>query len=184
MSESINWKDLKQVAEDATKPLPDGDYPVTVTKADLKKASTGSDMVAVQLTVTAGDRAGRIIFNNFVFSPEKPFALKMWFDNLAAFGLDDSFFGMGPSLEHVAAALLNKSAIVTTKIREWNGRQMNDCSGFKSAGGAMGAIVGLPTVGATAAASGSAPPVPAVSSSLPPIPQAGGNSSTPPQPNF
>jgi hypothetical protein len=181
MSEGINWKDLKQQADDATKPLPDGDYPVTVTKSELKKASTGADMVVVQLTVTGGDRAGRVLFNNFVFSPEKAFALKMWFDHLGAFGLDDNFFANGPTLEHVASALLNRSAIVTTSVREWQGRQLNECKQFKPAGG----VPGLPsTMPMASAAAGSMPPVPSVSSSLPPVPAVASGTNTPPVPNF
>jgi hypothetical protein len=177
----IDWMSLKQQADDATKPLPNADYPITITKSELKKASTGADMVVVQMTVTAGDRQGRVLFNNFVFSPEKAFALKMWFDHLRAFGLDDNFFAQGPSLDQVAAALLGRSAIVTTEVREWQGRQMNDCKAFAPAGG----LAGMPTLGlAAVGASGSTPPVPTVSSSQPPIPAPAASTNTPPVPNF
>lgn len=186
----IDWASLKQQAEDATRPLPDGDYPVVVTKAELKKASTGADMIVAHLTVTGGALQGRIVFNNFVFSPEKAFALKMWFDALAAFGLNDAFFAQGPSLEQVAAALVNRTAITTVGTREWQGRQLNECKSFK-VGGVAGVPAGVPSVAANipvpaaaSAASTSMPPVPAVSSSVPPVPNVPTVPSAPPVANF
>lgn len=181
MSEGIDWASLRSTADKATKPLPDGDYKVQCTKAELVTATTGSLMVKVNLTVTEGEWANRIIFNNFVFSPEKPFALKMWFDNLGAFGLNDQFFAQGPSLEQVAGAILERYAIVTLKQREWpegSGTMRNECADFKTAGGVSAmmapAVSNIPSPAAPAAASGAVPPVPKVAA----------GSSTPPTPNF
>lgn len=200
MGESINWGALKKEADDVTKPVPDGDYPTQVTKSELKPASTGAQMVVVQLTIIDGPHKGRIIFNNFVFSPDKAFALKMWFDNLAAFGLDDRFFGTGPSLEQVAAALLNRTAIVTVGQREWplgSGTMRNEPKAFKRGGSAqqlamaaasagVSGTPGMPPVPAPAAASPSQPPVPSapVVPSVGAGPTVGATPGAPPTPAF
>lgn len=186
----IDWKALKQQADDATRPLEDGDYPVQVTKSEMKIATTGAPMIVVSLTVSGGPRAGRVLFNNFVFSPEKAFALKMWFDALGAFGIDDAVFSTGPSIEQIAQLLMGRSAIVTVGQKEYpagSGVMRNECKSFKR-GGAPG-IPGSPMVGVSAGVpsgvpSASMPPVPSVSSSLPPIPQPAVSSSTPPTPAF
>lgn len=185
MSEGIDWASLRTSADKATKPLPKADYRIQVTKSELTKAqSSGADMIKVNLTVVEGEWASRILFNNFVFSPEKAFALKMWFDNLGAFGLDDAFFAQGPSLSQVAMALLERFAIVSVDQREWpagSGTMRNECVGFKPITGA--AAVRMPSAVAAGAAVIPSPSV-APSGAVPPVPKVAAGTSTPPTPNF
>lgn len=188
---AVNWGSLKQQADDATKPVPAGDYPVQCTKAESKKASTGSDMIVLNLTIAGGEKAGRGLMSNIVFTPEKAFAMKMWFDRLGAFGLDDNFFASDESpsqeasLTRIAQALVGRTAIAEVGIKEYpkgSGTMRNEVTGFKP-----GAIVTIDSMyvpaGYAGGMSASVPPTPSVPS-LPPTPQPAVSTSTPPQPAF
>jgi hypothetical protein len=168
---SVNWSALRKTAEDATKPLPEGKYNVTVVKSEFKTATTGSLMIVTTLEVDDGPAKGRRLFTNFVLAPDSPFALSMFFRNMAAFGLDEAFFNSlqqsGMSLEasmsQIAATLQNRSAQADVGIRTWQGQERNECKTFtpKLGGGpaAPGAAIGPATLSGPAAPSvGSAVP--------------------------
>jgi hypothetical protein len=50
------------------KPLPDGEYTVSVEKAVLKETKNGKPMVAFQFNIEEGEYSGRKIFKNAVIS--------------------------------------------------------------------------------------------------------------------
>jgi hypothetical protein len=180
---SQTWQSLKKQADDASKPLPDDWYEVTVAKAEVKTASTGSLMIVAQLAVTAGPHTNRRLFNNFVLSVDSSFALSMFFKNMTAFGLDDNFFAQlpvngddwSPGLQLVAEALLGRNAKAQVGTRTWNGQERNEILQL-----AQSTRVGAPTVnvvtpggssnsaptpnlgGGTQVAAASVPPVPSV----------------------
>jgi hypothetical protein len=147
--ESVKWSALRKSAEDSVKPLPDGQYNVKVEKAEAVKSSTGKDMLKLVVIVEDGPHAGRRLWPNFVLSPESPFAMNLFFQNLAGFGLDEDFFtvleesglGVEDSLALVAEALVGRTASGTTTQREFKNRVMNDIDGFKVGGSAANAPV-------------------------------------------
>jgi hypothetical protein len=135
---TIDWSALKKEADDAIKPLDEGDYDLLVEKSELKfAAKTGAPMVVLQMKVVNGPKSGRIVFTNIVFSTDKAFALAMWFKKLAAFGLDDAYFARGPELDDIAVSLLGRYVTATLGIREWNDTKSNDVSSFKPTIGAI-----------------------------------------------
>lgn len=130
----IDWAALRQTADDATRPVPEGEYDLTVTKSEVKTASTGSKMIALTLRVEGGPSNGKNIFNNLVLSLENQFALARWFRTLDAFGLDSNWFSANsPSLEQVAATLLGLHIRGTVSIRQWQGQDRNEITGFAPA---------------------------------------------------
>ena len=161
MSE-FDWNALRQIGEDATRALPVGKYRVIVTKAEAVKASTGADMIKATFEVMEGQFKGRNLFNNFVLSTEKPFALAMFFKNLAAFGLDGNFFAQNPgNLDAVAANLVNKQAVVGVKIEPFQGLDRNQVESCE------------PVTGGIGLSSGPSLSVPSIPAGVPSIPQAG-----------
>lgn len=48
-------------------PVPDGEYLLKVVKAEEKKTQNGRPMVSVQLKITDGEHAGRVVFHNVTF---------------------------------------------------------------------------------------------------------------------
>jgi hypothetical protein len=80
---TYNWSEMEQ---EATIVL-EGDFPVTVVKTEATKSANGKDMIKTQFKIDSGTYAGRKLFTNFVISPESPGAMRMFFTQLAVFGL-------------------------------------------------------------------------------------------------
>lgn len=176
---TVSWGSLKKTAEDAIKPLPADWYDVTIEKAEATTSSTGKPMIKIMLTVDSGPMAGqRKIPTQFTVSPESPFALTMFFKQLAAFGLGDAFFsslqGADQELEigiqTIAANLLGRQARAKIEPRAYQGVERDNCSEFAIKPGA-GIVANAMVVGTAGG-----PPIPP---SGPPTPQ-----STPPVPTY
>lgn len=173
------WNALRKQAEDASKPLPEDWYEVTVTKTESTIASTGSPMIKATLDVNSGPQAGnRKVWTQFVMKAETPFVVQMFFQNLAAFGLDENFFnGLPDDIEAgmpiIAQALDGRSARAKIGPRAYNGVDRDNVFEFapsaKNNNNATGlpggaAPTGPPTPGAAAAPSVSqGPPTPGAS---------------------
>lgn len=147
--DSVKWGALRKSAEDSVKPLPDGMYNVKVEKAEAVKSSTGKDMLKLVLVVEDGPHASRRLWSNLVLSPESPFAMNLFFQNLAGFGLNDEFFtvleesglGVEDSFALIAETLVGRTASGTTAQREFKNRIISDIDGFKVGGSAANASV-------------------------------------------
>lgn len=196
---SIPWSDLQRTAEEGTRPVPVGDYRVEIVSAKATIASTGAEMIKVSLKILDGPHAGRTLLNQFVLSPDNPFALKIFFRHMAALGISDVATVAPNGMEQLAEALLHRVAYATVSIGEWQGVSRNQVDNIKSGPGSgpAGSATSGPVPGAARATSTAptprvAPPspsVPASSPSQPPrpaqSPQPGtpsGAPSTPPPP--
>lgn len=125
-----SWKKLR---ENATTNLT-GDFPVEVVKATHGESSNKNPMVKVQLKVTAGPFAGRVIFHNFVLS-DNQFVQRKFFTDLAVLGADDAFFDQEPSMDMLCSQIMGRQAVVTVEPREWNGEMRENVTAFKAATG-------------------------------------------------
>lgn len=133
---TYNWAEMQQ---EATVILV-GEFPVTVVKSEAVKTQNGKDMIKAQFKIDAGTYAGRKLFSNFVISPESPGAMRMFFSQLAVFGLDAAFFasiaGQPPSV--IAAALDGRKAIAIVDKGVWQGAEREEIKGYKPALGGHG----------------------------------------------
>lgn len=120
----FDWSALQKEAEDTV--LAEGDYVAQVTKAEATTSSTQKPMIKIQFTIVEGPKRDRKVFTQFVLAADSPFALKRWFQNLAALGLDASYFGRNPSLAQIAQDLMNRGAVITVGIRQWQGNDTNE----------------------------------------------------------
>jgi hypothetical protein len=131
-----NWKDLKKRGDDATRPAEPGWYVIECIKSEARKASTtGNPMIAVQFKIVEGPAAGKTVFNNFNLTPDSDFALGIFFNHLAAFGLDEAFFSTDPSIEQVAASLVGRQANVELEIQPFNGIDRNRVKNLRALDG-------------------------------------------------
>ena len=165
----VSWNNLLEEAAASGggyEPLPDGDYDVVITEATHTQTSTGKLMFKVKMKVESGPHANRIVYNQFVISPDSPVALSIFFNQMRALGLTQEFFAGSPSENQVCAGLVNKRAIVTLTQREYNGQQRNEVKSLKAPAGGNPAVAAAPVAGVPVvdAAAPVAPPVP---SSLP-----------------
>ena len=123
----VSWKELMENAGSGNfEPLPSGDYDVEVVKSEPTTSSTGKLMYKVQMKVTGGPHNGRIVFNQFVVSPENANALGFFFTHMRALGLDAAFFSNEPDSATIAGAMVGKRSRVTLTQRDWNGSPRNE----------------------------------------------------------
>lgn len=149
-------------------PLPPGDYDVEIVKSEAKQSSSGKTMFAVQMKVLNGPNANRVVWNQFVVSPENPNALSYFFQHMAILGLDAQFFAANPPEATVASALVGRRCTVTLDQRTWQGTIRNNVKSLKK-------LAGVPAAPAAPAAAPAAPaPAPAAPAAAPapaPVPE-------------
>jgi hypothetical protein len=143
---TYNWAEMQQ---EATIVL-EGDFPVVAVKTEAVKSANGKDMIKVQFKIESGTYAGRKLFTNFVISPESPGAMRMFFTQLAVFGLDSAFFASiaGQPPTAIAQALDGRKAIAVVGKGVWQGTEREEIKGYKPALGGHGGgafVAGLGT---------------------------------------
>lgn len=160
------WGSLRQVAEDATKPLPDDWYDVIIEKTEATTASTGSPMIKIILVVTSGPQANnRKIWTQAVFKDDSPFAMNMFFKTVGAFGLDENFFNTLPDniadgIPLIARALEGRTARAHIAPRPYQGVERDNVMEYMPDGkeqpvvptGGVGSVAGAPTPGGVVSA--------------------------------
>lgn len=133
---SYNWAEMQQ---EATVVLT-GEFPVQVVNADAVKSANGKDMIKVKFKIESGNYAGRALFTNFVISPESSGAMRMFFSQLAVFGLDAAFFASiaGQPPTAIAQALDGRKAIAVVGKNVYQGTEREQINGYKPALGGHG----------------------------------------------
>ena len=167
---TIDWKSLRQTAEDSARPLPPDWYDVVCDKAEATVASTGSDMLKVTLRVTGGPHDGRPLWTNFVLTPDNGFALNIFFRNVQAFGVDPAIVAPAGSLAEVALALIGRTARAQVGVRTWQGQERNEIVNVVPSGTAQVPVPGAGSGPALSGPVGPAVSVPSPSSPSPMIP--------------
>lgn len=169
-------------------PIGDYDFEVIDTLVKTSSSGSGNEMIVTKLRCLVGPYASKTITNNFVLTADNPSALNIFFRHMAAFGLDDSFFGQlgSQGLAPVAQALKGRRARITIGHRQWNGTNQNDIKAIQPLVGGVGvtantvpnAVAGMvpPTSIPTPGAASAVPPPP------PPPPPTQEHTSPPPPP--
>lgn len=162
-----SWEDLLNDAGgagDSFEPLPAGDYDFVIDSCDATQTQNQKTMYKARCKVEEGSpHAGRLVFHNFVVSPENPNALAIFFRQMNVLGLDRQFFSSNPGDHNVAEALKGKRFRGQVNIRTWNGQEQNEIKQFYTATGPGASSLptpsGIPSAPAPAAApTPSAPP--------------------------
>ena len=145
---TIDFGKLMQDAGEGFQPVPTGPYNVQVVKSSAVTSTTGKPMIKVQLQIMGGPHDARRLFDQFVISADNANALSFFFEHMAAFGLDRSFFAANPSMDVVAATLMNRQALVTVSIKQYKGSDKNEVDSYRPImGGQIGAVGAAPAFG-------------------------------------
>jgi hypothetical protein len=142
MSDELNWDDLLGQVETEEKENPDkgdfdaipkGNYNIVVKEAEKQVSKSGKDMIKVQVQITDGPYANRVLFNYIVFSPESPKAMRMTLIRLAAFGITREFIATTrPSIGAIADLLEGRKAVAVVGIQaEGEYKGTNEVKSFK-----------------------------------------------------
>ena len=103
--------------------LPAGPYTARVETTEATTASTGKPMIKFRLAVVGGPYDEEAIFGQFVLTTEgdkAAVALRIYFQQMAAFGLDGAYMAQNPTQEQIAAALIGRHATVVVKHKDGN----------------------------------------------------------------
>jgi hypothetical protein len=170
---SLTWNDLLDSAGEGFDPVPDGQYPFTISKAEAAETKTGKTMFKTQHKIDGGPHNGRVVFNQFVLSPDSPSALGFFFRHMAAMGLDKQFFSKNPTKEQVAEALVGRRGIMKVSMRKYQGQDRNNVDAILPLGGgvpmAPAPASGPPLAVPTPPANGAVPAPPAVAAPAAPV---------------
>jgi Protein of unknown function (DUF669) len=157
----ISWSDMLAEADAGGSnydPLPVGDYTVVIDEASHTTSQSGKLMFKTKMKVEGGPHNGRLVWNQFVISPESPKALGIFFSQMKALGLGKDFFEAQPSEDVVVNSLVGKRANVTVGQREWQGQMRNEIKSIKPSGDASStAAPATPSTPATPPSPSAAP---------------------------
>lgn len=134
----INFSQLMAEAGEGFSPVPAGPYTVECEKSEAVKSSTQKPQIRVTLRVLGGAHNGRKLFDQFTLSAGNPAALGFFFDNMAAFGLDRSFFSqlqMEDPMPYVAQMLLGRQCNVAVGIEPYQGVDRNKIKQYRPIAG-------------------------------------------------
>lgn len=181
----LDWGALQKEAASAGV-LPEGEYSIIVTEATAVTSANGKPMIKTKFRVTDGPHKNKPIWNQFVISAESAIALRIFFNHMAAFGLDTAFFAGGPSMDAVAKNLLNRGATVKLGVRQWQGSDRNEVNGVSplQTGGPIppGMVTGAPSAGPSPTSSTSLMTTPSPVAAATPTTPAAPPPTTPPVP--
>ena len=156
----VNFADIiEDIDYDAFAPVPVGVYPVEIIKAEAKQASTGREMINVQLQIV----------------DENDKAVQMFFVNMREFGLGREYFRGNPTFEQLANELLNRRVMVEIEHTEYNGstreqvKRIKKIEGYENPAPGPGgnANQGIPSVNPTGSAAPASAPAASTPSSNP-----------------
>jgi len=167
---TLDWAQLIKDSKDGGgdySPIPSGDYEFVVVEAPLKTTSTGKIMFSMKAQVTGGAHDKRLVWDNFVISPENNTALSIFFSQMAAMGLNkEGFFDRGPSPEQISTAMAGRRFRGTVGTKVYNGKTSNEIKKYYATQSTPAPVAG----GAAPPAAPAAAPAPAPAPMAAPAP--------------
>lgn len=112
----VNWGSLIEESKDAFSILPKGKYTVKVEKAEATTSSTNKLMFKIVFKVIAGPRTGSTLFNNITLTQDNPKAVFMFFQNLSALGIPETFLKSDPKPQPQQVAQKMIGAVVEVDV--------------------------------------------------------------------
>lgn len=146
-----SWNDLLEFAgAENYENVPLGTYSCEIVHSEATTTNNGKDMIKVRFKVVEGMHAGKVIFNNFVISPESSGAMKWFFGHMRALGLPAEYFKAEPAPAQVATDLLGRRANVTVKQgKPYKGQPQIEVEKIEAIAGVpqppLGAVPQIPT---------------------------------------
>lgn len=184
--QQLNFDQLRRQAKDAGggDPIPNGEYPATVATCEFTQTNTGKPMLKLRAKVNGGPHEGRTIWDQLTLSTENDNAVAIFLRHLKALGLSDEFLGTNPSFDHLAAALVGKSAVFVLGQKTWQGKQRNEVKDIRPLVGVGPSIPQVPNI-PTPAVPTPTPDIPIEPQTIPVAPPVQDNSTpAPPKPPF
>jgi hypothetical protein len=165
---SVDWKALAESAGDGGfEALPVGDYDLKCVNAEKTQTANGKLMFKCKFEVQTGQYKKRLVWHNFVVSPESDVAMGIFFRQMSAFGMTKEWFKTMPSEETIVNTLQGRDVRAKLGIKKYNGEDRNEISAF-----AVVPVGGNPPPPGATSAAAPPPPPPAPAAATPPPPPA------------
>ena len=155
---TVDWKALAETAGDGGfEALPVGDYDLKCVSAEKANTANGKLMFKCKFQVQTGQYKNRLVWHNFVVSPENDVAMGIFFRQMSAFGMTKDWFKTQHSEEAIVNTLNGREIRAKLGQKTYNGELRNEISAF------VAAPTGIvpPPPGATSVATSPPPPPPA-----------------------
>jgi hypothetical protein len=94
-------------------PVPDGTYPVILNKAEVTPTKSGGTMIKIQMKITEGPQAGRVVFDQFNIENVNPQAVQIGLGQLK--GMMKAFGHTNPNMLKTTDELLGLKGSITVK---------------------------------------------------------------------
>jgi hypothetical protein len=162
MSPAMNWSDRAKIASEATSsftPLEEGTYSFIIKEPAKPAEKNGWQNYTINPSVEAGPRQNARIFHTF-YTTEKPNGMRMFFEQMAVFGLTEEWFAQtNPTDAQICAALQGKRFTAEVYIDRYNDKEYRKLRKFAPPVG-VAAAAGAPGPAAVAPAAPAAPAAP------------------------
>lgn len=128
-----SWSSLIEDADgafDDLTPLPPADYNFEITKSEAKLSGNGKQMWKITCKVTDGPYKNRLVWSQFVLSPDNPTALGIFFRQMSAVGIGKDYFAQNPSDHQLAEELIGKVFRGQVGLTTFQGTERNEIKSY------------------------------------------------------
>lgn len=177
---STDWNALKEQTGTMFEPLPDGNYDLRLKTVQYTRSNNGKHMLKCSFEVVGNTPyAGRVVWNNFVWSPESPNSMSFFVQHMTILGVDVSQL---PNDDDVAIPMLQQLLPIGQVVTATIGHQGPE-GGQYAGRNQINAFSPYQANGAPAAPQAQTPPTPPPTPApAPPTPAPTPPPAAPPQP--
>lgn len=124
MSPVTDWEALAKDAKESNnkyEPAPEGNYNLIITevKPDIAKES-GNQKFSATMVIDSGPFKGKKLWHDFVVAKSSKNGLRIFFQNMAIFGMPFDYFGPNTTNEEIVSNLLNKRLSADVIVDTYN----------------------------------------------------------------
>lgn len=136
MSPITNWgaiaEDASKIPANSFEPAPVGNYTFTIDAAEAGVSKAGNQKFSITTHIDAGPSANKKVWHDLTLNqdPSKTNSLRIFFENMAVFGMPFEWFTAATSDEEIVANLLGKRFQADITIEEWQGKKNNKITGY------------------------------------------------------
>lgn len=135
MSPMLDWASLAETAkntENSFDPAPAGKYTFTIDEAKADVSKAGNKVFRITTHIDSGPQANKKVWHDLTLNqdPAKTKSLRIFFENMAVFGMPYEWFNASTTDEQIVANLVNKRFEADITIDEYQGKKNNKITGY------------------------------------------------------
>src|SRR5215217_2723061 len=123
MSPITDWEALAKDAKDSEnkyEPAPEGNYNLTVTEVKPDVSKEGNQKFSATLVIDSGPFKGKKLWHDFVVARGSKNGLRIFFQNMALFGMPFDYFNQNTQDGEIVNNMLNKRISADIIVDKYN----------------------------------------------------------------